>query len=65
MTIIIILCAMQVALQFYISGSDPYMFASEAEDFGEVIALLAAESGQLDTVNAAVLGISAWDSELS
>lgn len=57
--------AMQIALQFHISENDPYTFASEARDFEEIIALLAAESGQLDTVNAAVLGISAGEDVLS
>ena len=55
----------QIALQFYVSESNPFTFASEALDFAEVITLLASESIGVDTVNAAVLGISAQENGLS
>ena len=55
---------MQIALQFYVSDSNPFTFASEASDFAEVINLLAYESDGLDTVNTAVLGISAKENGL-
>lgn len=55
---------MQIVLQFYVSESNPFTFASEASDFAEVINLLAYESDGLDTVNTAVLGISAQENGL-